>query len=680
MRGVSKLTFRAVIIGLLAAVFVATAGYFSGQVLRLTPFAGNQFPLIVFGPLVLLLILGGVGRRWWFRPGELAVMMVLALAACNIPGGGLLRMLSRTVAMPIHFNERSLAWRNARVLERVPAVMMPDAQRYGPQFMETFLNGSKQWIGADQMPWGAWAGPLSFWAPLGLMLGLATICLALIVHGQWSNRERLAYPIAQFADGLLGGAQGSDGRSLFRRKIFWLGLLMLLAFHVVNGLAAWRPDDMISIPRSFSFAPVLQKYTGLQRIWAAHYLADVTLWPMVVAFGFLIPADVSLSLGISQILWVALMAWLINGMGMSLEGSADLGGPTDWQRAGSALAIAAMIIYTGRRYYGLVLRRAVTFRSSHEAEGYAAWACRVLLVALAGAVFLLVSVGLSWAFAVGLVLLVMVTYLTQARINTESGLIYSLLGWMPSAVLLGLFGARAFGPQALIICGMVCNVFARDTHECLMPFVMNALKISQGRRLPIGRAGSLAAAGFVLALAVGIPFGLWVDHNFGVLKGEKYATLLAPRQTFGAAVSLVGELRREKVPGEGDGLSTCERFARMAPDRRFLWSLGIGFVAVVAISALRLRLPAWPIHPMMFLVWGTWSMALLSHSLLLGWAVKKLVTKFTGRQGYEKTRDLMYGVVAGELLGGLLWMLIGAISYAVTGQSPPRYEVFHSGS
>lgn len=647
--------------------------------LRLTPFVGNQFPLVVFGPLVVVLIIAAFLRR---RPrgAELAVILTIALAACNIPGGGLLRMLSRTVAMPIHFNERQPAWGNAQVLKRVPPVMLPNAGKYDAQFMDTFLNGSKEYLSPQRIPWGKWAGPLSFWVPLGLLLGLASICLALILHGQWSRRERLAYPIAQFAEGLLGSAQGQGGRGVFGRNLFWLGIVILLAFHVVNGLAAWWPDEMISIPRSFDFRPVLNKYTGLSNVSAAHYLVDVRLWPMVVAFGFLIPADVSLSLGLSQILWVALMAWLINGLGLSLQGSSDLGGPMDWQRAGSALAIAVMILYTGRRYYGQVLRRALTFRRGDEAEGYAAWACRVFLIAMAGVVMLLVSAGLAWPFAVALAMLVMATYVAQARINTESGLIYSLLGWMPSAVLLGLFGAKAFGPQALIICGLVCNVFARDTHECLMPFVMNALRISERQKLSTGRAGPLAVAGFALALAVGVPFALWADHNFGVLRGEKYATLLAPRQTFSAATSLVGELRSDEALKESEGLSVLQRFARMDPDRTFLWSLGLGFAAVVVVSALRLRLPFWPIHPMMFLVWGTWSMALLSHSLLLGWAVKKIVTKFGGSRSYEKIKDLMYGVVAGELLGGLLWLLIGAIYYAITGHTPAKYEVFHSGS
>ncbi len=35
----------------------------------------------------------------------------------------------------------------------------------------------------------------------------------------------------------------------------------------------------------------------------------------------------------------------------------------------------------------------------------------------------------------------------------------------------------------------------------------------------------------------------------------------------------------------------------------------------------------------------------------------------------------MYGVIAGELLGGVLWMIVG-LAYYVPGRSPPYYKIF----
>jgi hypothetical protein len=674
------LTLRAIIIGLLVTVLIPTVGYFSDQVLRLTIFIGNQFPIVVFAPLVLVLILGGaLGRRRRLAGAELAVILTMAMVACNVPGGGLLRMFTRSIAMPIHFNENNLAWQKAGVLKLLHPVMLPNDGKYDQAFMTGFLSGSAKPISPDKLPWDKWTRTLSFWWPLTFLLGFASICLGLVVHNQWSLRERLRYPIADFANSLLAYEGPGRDRPVLRHRLFWLGLICLLALHIVNGLAKWWPNEMISIPMGFDFDAVLKKFPKLATHWVANCLFGVAIWPMVVAFGFLIPSDVSLSLGLSEVFWVLITAWLVNGLGVEVHGADDLGGPTNWQRAGSAVAVAAMILYTGRRYYWEVLKRAVTFRRSDEAEGYVAWACRLLVLSMAAMVAMLTWVGLDWPFAVLLVMLLMLIYLIQARINAESGLILSLLTWLPSIVLLGLFGAKAFGPKAMIICGLVGAIFARDTHECLMPFFMNALRISQSQDISPRRAGPLAAAAFGLALLVGVPFGLWVDHNYGVLKGEHFATNVAPQWTFDATASTVDLLDRTQELDESRSMSVWHRFTGMKPEAKFLWAAGLGFAAVLMISALRLRFTWWPIHPMMFLVWGTWSMAMLNHSFLIGWAIKKLVTKFGGARGYIAGRYLMFGVIAGELLGGLLWMIVGAIYYACTGQKPIRYQIFPSG-
>ena len=65
-----------------------------------------------------------------------------------------------------------------------------------------------------------------------------------------------------------------------------------------------------------------------------------------------------------------------------------------------------------------------------------------------------------------------------------------------------------------------------------------------------------------------------------------------------------------------------------------------------------------------------------SHSFLLGWIIKVGVTKFGGGRSYQRLKPFMIGIIAGELLGGLLFMAVGAIYYAATGLFPVKYHVF----
>ena len=79
----------------------------------------------------------------------------------------------------------------------------------------------------------------------------------------------------------------------------------------------------------------------------------------------------------------------------------------------------------------------------------------------------------------------------------------------------------------------------------------------------------------------------------------------------------------------------------------------------------------------MFLTWGTYPLGLFCHSFMLGWLIKAVVTKYGGgREAYHKAGRFMYGVIAGDLLGGLIFMIVGAVYYYLTGDQPLHYMVF----
>ena len=113
----------------------------------------------------------------------------------------------------------------------------------------------------------------------------------------------------------------------------------------------------------------------------------------------------------------------------------------------------------------------------------------------------------------------------------------------------------------------------------------------------------------------------------------------------------------------------------MKPKPMFLWAAGAGAALVLVVGALRLRYSWWPLHPVIFMVWATWPMVRLNHSFMIGWILKLLVTRLGGHTAYRKTKTLMIGVVAGELLCGLAFLLVALIYRAVTGLTPREYKI-----
>ena len=111
-------------------------------------------------------------------------------------------------------------------------------------------------------------------------------------------------------------------------------------------------------------------------------------------------------------------------------------------------------------------------------------------------------------------------------------------------------------------------------------------------------------------------------------------------------------------------------------EEKFLWAFGLGFLLVLVVGGLRQRLPWWPLHPVMFLIWATWPAAIFSHSFLLGWIIRSAMLRFAGHAAMRKARSFMIGVIAGDLLGGAVFMAAGAIYYGCTGNQPPPVRIF----
>ncbi|MHC5059454.1 MAG: DUF6785 family protein [Planctomycetota bacterium] len=123
------MTVRSVTIGLLGAASVCAYTYFNDWVIRQTMFVGNNMPIAVYGGLILFLLflnplLLHARKRFALTGRELAVILALTLAACCIPGSGLMRTLSTTLMMPHHYNKTQAGWREQGVIDMLPRRML----------------------------------------------------------------------------------------------------------------------------------------------------------------------------------------------------------------------------------------------------------------------------------------------------------------------------------------------------------------------------------------------------------------------------------------------------------------------------------------------------------------------------------------------------------------------------
>jgi hypothetical protein len=209
-----------------------------------------------------------------------------------------------------------------------------------------------------------------------------------------------------------------------------------------------------------------------------------------------------------------------------------------------------------------------------------------------------------------------------------------------------------------------------------MPYLTNGLKISETLRLPVSKMATTTFGMYVIAVLVAVPIVLIVSYDFGTPTQYHWSYYRVPTMAFRAAEPEILKLKATGTLEQSEALSGWQRLGHIRPPAKFVWAAGSGFVLVIVFAVLRLRVPWWPLHPVLFLIWATYPLAAMSHSFLIGWMVKAGSVRFGGHRLVEKLKPFMVGVIAGEILGALLFMIVGAVYYFATGEKPLSYRFF----
>ena len=692
------MTRRAVLFGLLGAAFFCGFGYFHDHVIRETLCIGSNMPNAVYGALILfLLVVNPLLRRFAFSGREVAVILVLTLAACVIPSSSFMRIFTPSLIMPHRMAKTNPGWKEQGILETVPARMLVDVSKDEDTVLTGFRNGlggkpedtlvggqplsawGARWhlpswavaiTGAVvRIPWGAWVGTLGFWLLLVLALWIGLIGLSLVTHRQWADHEHLPYPIATFAETLLPES-GTVLAGVFRSGLFWLGTVGVLCIRLNNYAFQFFPRRLVEVPTHFDLRAIVQAISPTLVRGGGGGLTDVWIYFAVIGIAYFIAMDVSFAMGIGPILYsLTAGVFLRYGVAFLAEGpmSPDIQSVLNF---GAYFGAFLVLLYSGRNYYGRVFRSALLLPTRDPPGGAPIWGARVFLLSAVALVVLLTCVGLDWQLAVLYTGLIFILYVVIGRIIAETGLFLILPEWYPCIVLWALFGTRVIGVRVLMIMMLVSVVLALDPRAALMPFMVNSLKLLRLRKIEVGKPAIFSVVAVVVGLAVAIPVILAFQYDLGMDKVDRWSAEGPTRMWFTQMV-----INKQRLQGQGslehtEALSGWKRFSEMAPARRHLLSFGSGAMLFILFTAARLRFPRWPLHPVMFLIWSTWPGPKFAVCFLLGWFIKRTVIKYGGIQAYHKLKPLMLGLIAGEMLGisgGIIPMIIGIFRYLLAG-------------
>ena len=691
------MTVRSALLGLLGASLICGITYFNDAILRQSLIVGNHMPIAVYGPLLLFLLffnplLDWIRRRWelsssWLQPlsrRELAVVVALSLASCCVPYSSLLRLLDNLIMLPHHYVRTETSWRWTEkdggkagdVLDYLPTQMKPDLEAGDSDPLNGFVQGLRignEPIDFSDVPWQAWIRPLGFWLPLFVVLSLALIGLALAVHQHWSDHEHLPYPVVAFTEALFP-RDGSSRSPLFRNRLFWVGTFGVLFFHVNNYLYQWYPNVFIQIPRIYNFTALWHLFPTFIRGggWGLLY---PKLYFSFIAIAFLLATDVSLAVGLGPFIF-RYVGGILMGYGISMGSGTRFAPRIDRGIVfGGYVGFFLSIVYTGRHYFLNLMQRVFFLKSRDEIPTSAVWGMRVFFAGMAIFVMDLALVGLPWQLAVLYAFFTVVICLVMGRIIAETGLFFIAPYLYPCVLIISFLGDRSVGPHAMMIMFMVTCAFLIDPRETLMPYVVNGLKLVDDCRVKTGRTAVLSVVAIVLGLGVAAPLTLYFQYDRGVNWNDGWASKMVPKFSAEEIVRVRRRLQAQNLLEKSESISGWERFRHPSPDVKATVAFAVGLIGVLVFVAGRLRFAKWPLHPVLFLVWGGWAGYQTAWPFLIGCALKLITTKYGGASAYRKMKPLMFGLIAGEMLSGIGITLFGFAYHLATGKLPKPYLV-----
>ena len=619
-RRISGITFRAFIIGLILIVanaywltitsemmrsFLTFVSLFFNAVLSL-------FVLVVFNKLFERL-----APRRSLSPQELLVIYIMVVMVSTVGGHPIMCFLVGTISHPFRFatpeNEwADLFWRYIPSWFTTPTNVLDD-----------FFEGESTLYTMKHLR--GWAIPVMVWTAFISVTWFTFICINSVIRAQWTEKEKLAYPIIQ-----LPLRMTQESSSFFKNKGMWLGFGIAGFFELLAGLNHLYPK----IPAlQLSYYSITHLFTG--RPWNSIGWISLSAFPFIIGITFFVPLDISFSAWVFFLL--GKMERVIR-LGILGSGKLYLGE----RAAGAWIAVGILALWGTRRHLRQVWRRVLNRRFSVDDSQEPMKYRTAVLGIIMGMAFLVIfsyKAGMSHWVIVGYLFLYFVMGIGVARVRAEFGPpAHEILSVDPALVMAVSFGPRRVGAANMTILSFYFWLNRLNVSHP-MPNQLEAFKIAERAKINSKRLIWV----MMLATVAGVLACFWSYLHILYKEGATGSVVGIGRGTFGRL---------------GTWLSNPT-----GPNQGAIRSMGLAATITFVLYFLRHRFFWWPFHPIGYVMtsarWG--GLADFWFSVFLGWLIKLVIIKFLGLKTHRRAIPFFLGLILGDYVVSSAWTLVGTI-------------------
>lgn len=566
---------------------------------------------------------------------ELLVIYAFLVLAIPPVTFGIIELLLPWITAPAYFDTAQQP--TAELASGLPDWYAPD----DPEVIRTMYEGTE----AGTVPWAAWVRPLGVWTVFLTLLYATGLCLVSLFRRQWSEHERLRYPLLLIPLDITAETGHSETaeavRGFFRDPLMWIAVTLVFLHHGLNIAKAYNPavvalGERFGLANFFTEAP----WTPFRRLSFFHR-------PEMIGFGWFVSLDVLFS-----VWFFHLLDPLAQSLAQAIGYRANPGWPyLQQQGIGAFVMLMAVLAWTARGHL-LEMARAAVGRSgrAHADEPMPpAWAVWGSLGGFVAIVVWMVATGMSVLPAVAYFVMLLAFGLVYARIRAETGV--PTMWAYPfdqarNAMYYTLGGEGLVRPNIGNLLGV--SGFAwigRGFFMSLMGYQLENEKLAEEGHLSRRGMVWLILGAFLVGMVLGYAFNLRSYYEFGAnvlhggTTGGGYNVQTAVREWGQAA----GAVRNPSLP-----------------DRpRMRGALG-GAIITLGLVVARFQFLRSPFHPIGYALSLNYGYALWGPFLAV-WLIKSIVHRLGGARWFRRAMPFFLGLAFGDLFaGGLSWIAMAA--------------------
>ena len=626
----SGVTLRAILVGLFLLP-INSYWIFMSEIIRYQghPTTISLFYSCIFNLVVLILVNGLIRRiapRYVFSQSELITIYVMLNIGAALVGHDSIQILVSMMPYATYMATPENKW--GKLFEnRLPDWLMVK----DPVAIKHFYQGGGSFLSPENLQ--AWIVPVLWWSAFIIVLGVMFLAMNVLLRKQWTEREKLSYPLVQLPLDMT-----VEGAPLFKDKLLWYGFAIAASIDIWNGLATLYP----AIP----MIPI--KLEGQERFfttrpWNNIGWLPVQFYPFGIGLGMLLPVDLLFSCWfffwfwkIERILTAALGFDTIQNMPFINE-----------QSFGAYMGICVFAIMVSRRHFIDLCKHFIGLKKDMDDEDEPISYNSAMRLILLGGLFLLVfswKAGLSPLLIVPFFLIFFAMSVAVTRMRAELGPpAHDLHAGGPDRVLASLLGPKVLGPSNQSVFSMFFW-FNRAYRSHPMPFQLEGFKMAERTRT--------SYRGMFVAICIATVFGTFIA----------FYVILALLYKNGAASSTLGPPNVPLIFGS-EPWNRMETWVKSpaAPDTNTGIGIAVGFATTIFLNSLRMKMAWFPFHPVGFAVSSSWSMHRLWLPMFIAWVVKLVMLRYGGLKLYRRALPFFLGIILGECVLGSFWTIWGII-------------------